>query len=159
MIRKHTHVYDPLQERITLIRNLCEEYETWSRHARGEGKSDAYVAKILALLKATLKDTEGLLERLNLLAPREASPEVFIDISLIQHQVTKPDEFAEFVSKMSQKLSEIAVPTSIEYADELQSEEGRTGTNPPIDVGILQTGGVEQAGDEDPGIVLESDSS
>jgi hypothetical protein len=150
--------YDPLYERIALIRRLCDEYETWSQQARHDRKSDPYVAKILGLLKETLKDTENLLDRLDLLAPQDSSPAVAVDMSLIQQQIGNTDEFAQFVSRINRELSAIAVPAAREHAGELQSQEGCPGAGPSIDMAVHETGETHQAAGPDSGILPETDS-
>ncbi|MBM3301760.1 MAG: hypothetical protein FJY85_17645 [Deltaproteobacteria bacterium] len=156
--RKVPGPYDPLHERIALIQRLCGEYETWSRQAKHDRKSDPYVAKILGLLKETLKDTENLLDRLDLLAPQESSPTVEVDMSLIQRQIGNTDEFAQFVSRINRELSQIAVPISGEHASELQSQTGGPGTGSSSDMEVFEGAETDQATGSDPRIVLEANT-
>lgn len=125
--RESARIYDPLRERIALIQRLCDEYDQWSRLARDQDKSDPYVAKILALLKESLKDTEALLERLGLLDPQQDTQRVAIDLSLIHQQVGNPNELVELVSTLSRELETLAEPVSLNDAGKLQPEEGGNG--------------------------------
>jgi hypothetical protein len=155
--RRAGKVYDPLHERIALIQRLCEEYEQWSRLATDQGKSSPYVAKILALLKETLRDTEGLLERLGLLRPQPISPPVSIDLSIIRQQIGKPDELVEFLERISRELVGLAVPAHPEDAGQLQSKESGEGEGSGPDEELLQRGAPELATGEDPRILPGGD--
>jgi hypothetical protein len=117
---------------MALIQRLCDEYDQWSRLARDQDKSDPYVAKILALLKESLKDTEALLDRLGLLDPQQDMPRVAIDLSLIHQQVGNPDELVDLVGRLSRELETLAEPVSLDDAGKLQPEEGedRAGSGP-----------------------------
>lgn len=156
--RKTPRTYDPLHERIVLIQRLCEEYEQWSRLAKDQDKSNPYVAKILALLKETLRDTENLLQRLGLLETRPTSPSVSIDLSLIQQQVGNPDEFVEFVARIGRELAALAVPVSPEDAGELQSEEGGEEEGAGAAVELRERGEPRAEPGEDPRVLPEDDS-
>lgn len=148
--RESVRIYDPLRERIALIQRLCDEYDQWSRLARDQDKSDPYVAKILALLKESLKDTEALLERLGLLDPRQDTPRVAIDLSLIHQQVGNPDELVDLVGRLSRELEALAEPVSLDDAGKLQPEEGedRAGSGPVAQ--LLQRGAYQPSTGEDP---------
>lgn len=155
--RNPRRTYDPLCERIALIQRLCNEYDQWSRLARDYEKSNPYVAKILALLKETLRDTESLLERLGLLEPQPTAPPVSIDLSIIQQQVGKPDELVEFLGKISRELVGLAVPAEPEDAGKLQSKESGEGEGAGSDANLLEGGAPQSATGEDSRVLSEGD--